>query len=384
MERLLERLDYIQEQILTLYEKDSVDLEDHIRLWNLLRRENAIWYVLRQEGHARVGGRAVPAMTVSEANAKFAIEMQIKLESLKASPYAAEGWSLQETTKERYLAEPSRTFKKLGQPVTLMFDNDPENLTEVVLWKWVYYITPTDEWYKARGGIDDTGIYYIDHESVKMYYVRFDMEAENFSETGTVTYRLGSALVNVPEPVTVTDSSSTRERTPKVLRPQGSRRRRNEETGEPVTPAPKRRRGAYGRRSSPKAQRRTAASPVSRGNGGSSDFTSGESDEGHRVRHRALRKKTAGVAPAEGHYLVGAKGPVNSLRCLRYKWKNKYSGDIMYLGTTFTWTESDGTERCGSGRFFCAFSNETKREKFLKSVKIPKNIGLFRAHAEKL
>lgn len=380
MERLLERLDSIQNQILSLYERDSVELEDQILLWSLIRKENVIWHVLRKEGHTKVGGRSVPSLASSEASAKAAIELQLKLESLNESPYAREGWSLQETSQERYLSEPNRTFKKLGQPVTLIFDNDPDNATEVVQWKYVYYQKPDDTWYKATGGIDELGIYYTDHEGVRRYYVDFQTEAQNYSNTGQVTYRIGSALGSVPEPVTVTDSAPQQDADKRRAPPL---RRRNSETGE-ASPA-QRRRGRYTRRASPPSGRqRGQETPVRRRQRGTTAGSAGDASEGPDQRPRVLREKTPGSAERRrGHFLVGAKGPVNSLRCLRYKWK-RHRSDILYLGTTFTWTEPDGTERCGSGRFLCAFQNERTRERFLATVIPPKNIGLFRAEAESL
>lgn len=382
MERLLERLDSIENQILSLYEKDSVELEDHILLWKLIRQENVIWHVLRREGHTKVGGRTVPSLVSSEANAKFAIEMQLVLESLNESPYAQEGWSLQETSRERYLTEPSRKLKKIGRPVTLEFDHDPENVTEVVLWDWVYYQKPDDKWYKARGGVDDLGLYYVDHEGTRKYYVEFATEAENFSNTGEVTYRMGSALASIPEPVTVTDSAP-QQNASRDSTSVPARRRRNAETGE-ATPA-KRRRGGYKRRSSPPTGgERRQTTPVRGNRRGPTAGTGGQSPQGSRGGSGALQQQTPGTAAERrGHYLVGAKGPVNSLRCLRYKWK-KHRQDIQYLGTTFTWTEPDGTERCGSGRFLCAFASERMRDRFLQSVQPPKNIGLFRAFSEAL
>ncbi|UJQ88228.1 E2 protein [Eumops bonariensis papillomavirus type 1] len=404
MEKLLQRLDSIQEEILTLYERDSKDLKDHIKLWSLLRRESAIWYILRREGFSTVGGRVVPSIQSSESSAKIAIEIQLSLESLLRSRYGSEKWSLQEISKERYLAEPPRIFKKGGQPVTIMFDDDPQNITEVVSWNYLYIPGDNDTWVKTKGEIDDEGLFYRDSAGAKVYYISFEAEAQNFSETGAVSYRLGSALATI-EPVDITDSSSqsrdqnpdprqqrpTARRAPSSSSSSGRRTRvrgRSSETGEDT--ARKRRR--LQRRSSPpppsgKQPRPSTGEPQTPVRGGRSGRRSpGDTPEstpkGHRGRSKPLQKETA--ATQRGYYLVAAKGPVNSLRCLRYRWRKRYETKFMYLSTSFNWTHPHGTERCGSSRFMLAFDNESKRDQFMRSVPVPKNIGLFKAWAEKL
>lgn len=412
MEKLLQRLDSIQESILTLYEKDSKQLSAHIELWGLLRRESAIWHILRREGYSTVAGRVVPSLQSSESSAKLAIEIQLLLESLLRSPYGKEHWSLQDVSKERYLSEPPRIFKKGGHPVTLEFDDDPENLTEVVLWDHLYIPGENDAWFKTSGQVDEEGLFYHDAAGNKVYYVSFETEAQNFSETGIVRYRLGSALATI-EPVDITDSSQrirdpihrnprqskTTRRAPKSSSSSSgipSQRGRNSETGEALTP--RRQRRKLLRRSSPpppakrqspqKQQSPQQASPQTpavrgrRRGRGSPGETPRATPEGHRRRSQALQKEAA--APQRGYYLVGAKGPVNSLRCLRYRWRRKYDKYFQFLSTSYNWTRPQGTERCGASRFMLAFETESRREQFLKIVQVPRNVGLFKGWSEKL
>lgn len=404
MEKLLARLGSIEEKILDLYEKDSKKLSDHIELWTLIRREHALWHVLRQEGYSRVGGRVVPSLAASESQAKFAIEMTLTLESLQKSQYGQEEWTLAETSRERFLSEPSRTFKKMGSHLTIMFDDDPNNLTEVVVWKWVYHLTDNNSWHKARGGHDDIGVYYEDVQGNKVYFISFAEEATNFSETGTYEVTLGSALERVhdepdsltgrssPQPNTrIRSRSSPRKKVPRhsssSTSGQGFQKDPHPETGE-ITP---RQRGGrpqqQGKHNTPTRRRRVlrgsrTSTPVHPG-ARRSPRKSPESTPGrHRAGSGSLQKK--GEASHKGYHLVCLRGPANSLRCTRYKLRKKYQSLIHYMGTSFTWTETSGASKCGSARCLIAFKTLEDREHFMKVVVKPKNIGMCRGYLDQL
>nr|UUA80626.1 E2 [Erethizon dorsatum papillomavirus 1]WCD67583.1 E2 protein [Erethizon dorsatum papillomavirus 1] len=379
MERLQHRLDYTQEKILTLYEKDSTDINDHISLWMAVRHENVLFHTMRKRGIVRVMGRSIPSLQASEKSAKDAIMMQLQLEDLAKSPYGLEPWSLSETTLERYLAPPRETFKKGGVHVNVTFDNEESNSAEYVMWTYIYVTDENGDWHKTQGGVDRTGIYYIGVDGSHIYYVYFEDEAAQHSRTGQYTVNSDQ---DVSDPVINTDSS------------------RNRETGE-ETP---RRRGTYLRRSSPAAparptppqrsrqRKRSPAGPTTnttpetrptllsarnrRSRSGRSPSATGGR---HQARHRSSAERPG---PTPQFYLIGCRGPVNTLRCYRFKLKKRPNPDITYISTTFNWTAPQGTDRCGSGRFLIAFTSKEHRDEFYVAARPPPNIGLFKGECE--
>ncbi|UBK24602.1 E2 [Eptesicus regulus papillomavirus] len=181
---LSSRLDSIQDQILSLYERDSDDLRDQIKFWELTRKENVLLHYARKQGLRTLSQQPVPSLASSESKAREAIEMTIVLTSLANSPYGREPWTMQECSRERLLAAPPYCMKKGGGPVQVMFDNDAENVVEHTSWDTIYYQDEDDQWRKVQGQVDLDGLFYTQEDGLKVYYVSFKDEANKYSQTG--------------------------------------------------------------------------------------------------------------------------------------------------------------------------------------------------------
>lgn len=182
MTDLQARLDFIQDKILDLFEKNSTDLADHLQFYYYGRKEHALLYLARQQG-IRLS-MPVPSLAASKSRAKDAIEMYLLVESLMKSPYGREEWTLPQVSRERYTAPPVNTFKKGGSHVQVQFGPDADNVTEYTTWEHIYLQDADDEWYKADGGVDLQGLYFIDSAGQTMYYVKFSDEAVKYGTPG--------------------------------------------------------------------------------------------------------------------------------------------------------------------------------------------------------
>ncbi|ABA61874.1 E2 [Uncia uncia papillomavirus 1] len=380
MENVSKALESVQEQLLALYEKDSAELTEQIRHWNLNRREQVLYYSARQQGITRIGMNPVPSLAAAQHKAKAAIEQELLLRSLLDSGFAGEPWTLMDTSRERLLADPPYCFKKGGQQVEVRFDNDRENVSRYVLWTDIYHQTASDDWRKTRGQADNRGLYYVDEKGVKSYYVDFEQEAKKFGKTGH--YAIVSKLTT-PVPTSTTgsglgDSSSSGAATA---------------SGAPKKQTPTKTRKRLLRLSSPK----TTGSRFRRGGGGG-----GKRDlETSTLRPvpptpEEVGKLATSVPRGSGGRLgrllheardppiLVLKGDPNSLKCTRYRLKGKYSDLFCRASTTWQWTSSTGTDRWGRSRMLLTFADREQRDLFEKTVKLPKSVSYFRGFLEDL
>lgn len=394
MENLSSRLDLLQEQLMNLYEQDSKLIEDQIKQWNLIRQEQVLFHFARKNGVMRIGLQAVPSLASSQEKAKTAIEMVLHLESLKDSPYGTEDWSLQDTSRELFLAPPAGTFKKSGSTLEVTYDNNPDNQTRHTIWNHVYYQNGDDVWRKVSSGVDAVGVYYLEHDGYKNYYVLFAEEASKYSTTGqyAVNYR-GKRFTNVmsstsspraagapaihsdyptlSESDTAQQSTSInytelpgqgetsqvrqrQQKTPVRRRPYGRRRSRSPRGG--------------GRREGESTPSRTPGSVPSARDVGSIHTTP---QKGHSSRLRRLLQE------AWDPPVVCVKGGANQLKCLRYRLKASTQVDFDSISTTWHWTDRKNTERIGSARMLVKFIDEAQREKFLERVALPRSVSVF-------
>ncbi|AJP70544.1 E2 [Canis familiaris papillomavirus 16] len=208
MENLRKRLDAIQNALLTLYEEGSDSLDDQVQHWNLCRKENVLLHFARKSGLIRLGIQPVPTLTVSSERAKCAIEMQLILQTLQDSPYATERWTLGDTSRERWTAEPQNCLKKGAVIVEVYFDGDPTNAMRYTMWTYVYYVDSNDKWQKTRSNVDREGIWFWDNGH-RRYYVRFHEEAKRYSKTGDWQVMFNNDLISSSDPVTSTTSTTT-------------------------------------------------------------------------------------------------------------------------------------------------------------------------------
>lgn len=197
MEKLSERFNVLQDQLMNIYEAAEHTLEAQIAHWTLLRREAVLLYVARQKGITRLGYQPVPPLAVSEGKAKEAIGIMLQLQSLQKSEYATEPWTLVDTSAETYRNAPEQHFKKGPVPVEVIYDKEPENANVYTMWKFVYYMDPEDVWHKTTSGVNHNGIYYL-HGDFKHYYVLFADGARTYSKTGYWEVKVNKETVFAP------------------------------------------------------------------------------------------------------------------------------------------------------------------------------------------
>ncbi|AEO16193.1 E2 [Canis familiaris papillomavirus 8] len=203
MESLSKRLNAVQDDLLNLYEEGSDQLQRQVEHWNLTRQENVLLHYARQSGVMRVGMQPVPPLQVSAERAKSAIEMQLMLQSLCDSPWATETWTLSDTCRERWLADPPRCWKKGPCTVEVVYDGDADNSMHYTLWQRIYYQDSSDRWQMSKSQVDHSGIWFWDCEH-KHYYVKFATDAERYSATGVWEVVYNNETISSCDPVTST------------------------------------------------------------------------------------------------------------------------------------------------------------------------------------
>lgn len=168
---------------MVIYEEGDETLETQVKHWALIRKEQVLLHAARQQGLSRIGLQPVPALQVTQVNARQAIEMHLLLQSLALSPFAREPWTLSETSREMFKAPPVNTFKKGGETVHVIFDGDKDNTMQYQKWIKVYYTDDTGKWQRVGSNVDHTGIFF-DRGGEREYYVKFDVEAKRYSTSG--------------------------------------------------------------------------------------------------------------------------------------------------------------------------------------------------------
>nr|WJJ59291.1 MAG: E2 protein [Leptonychotes weddellii papillomavirus 9] len=391
MENLNQVLDSLQEQILTLYEENSTDLKAHIRLWRLMRREQVFFHWARQQGVTRVGMRPLPSLASSQQKAKEAIEQEIYITSLSKSRYGSEEWTIANTSRERLLADPKFCFKKDGVQLEVRFDGEKDNIVRYTYWRTIYYQDAMDEWQKTDGLVDSCGLYYMDAQGLKLYYVEFKSEAEKYSKTGLYEV-LGNYITTVstsctglPHTADFYSAEDTAQQrpparhaitTPKKTSVPPARRyrvRRSRSRSPRFSSTPSRTRG--GVRGSRQKQRE------SRSKSRSAERPVPPSAEEVGGRHQTPPKRAGGrverlIADARDPPVIIVKGDGNRVKCLRFRLKNKFSSKFDRISTTWTWTTSDAPDRIGSARMLISFKDTEQRQKFLDTVPFPPSIRL--------
>ena len=334
----------------------------------------------------------IPTLIVSENKAKQAILMTLQLRSLQKSQFGNEAWTLQDTSYEAYTSAPENTFKKGGFTVDVYYDNDEDNYYPYTAWSFIYYQNGDDVWYKVPGQVDYEGLYYETHDGEKQYYVTFDKDAARFSRTGMWTVKYKNHTISSTSITSTsghpghsppreqssntlareTEASETRrrERPPESnpRRPQSPAWQSDRATS-PETPGKRvqRRRRRGERESATKRREQRAA------RGG---LSSAPSPEEVGKRHRLVERKGLSrlgqlQAEARDPPLILVKGPANTLKCWRFKCKQKYYGLFYRISTNFSWV-GEGSARLGTPRMLIAFTSTTQRQAFLKSVVFPK------------
>ncbi|AEL99904.1 E2 protein [Bos taurus papillomavirus 12] len=407
MDPLAARFDALQEELMQIYERGESTLDAQIRHWELIRHEQATYFVARRQGITRLGLYPVPSASVSEARAKQAIEMHLLLQSLKKSAYADERWTLVETSFEHFNSPPARTLKKGPTQVTVIYDNNPENAMTYTLWKYVYVLDPNDVWHKLPSDVDYYGIYYTDLDQQRVYYVSFGTDAEQYTGSGQWTVHFANKTFSAPVTSSAGGHSGLEEEQAQGPRQLAARRqatyrgRRSRRSRTPQTP-PRSRSRSESRSRSASSSSDTDHRSRSRQRNGGRGFRRGDSTGEHPEseeesgRHSpgppgSLGRRTAETSGASGRRrtprvvqllkdaadppVLLLRGPANTLKGFRRKARLKYSEYYSCMSTAFSWVSGTCTERLGTcQRMLVAFNSDSQRTRFLCNVHIPRSV----------
>nr|ART66887.1 E2 [Bat papillomavirus] len=394
LENLAQRLSSLEEEILRLLERDSQSLKDHIRYWNLQRKEQALLHYAKKKGYSRIGMTAVPSLQSSMARAREAIEMELEVTSLYQSAYAFEKWSISDVSFEKWITPPKYTFKKLGQAVELMYDDDPDNKSREVAWGAVYYKDDTNVWRRGTSGVDASGIYFTELDGFKNYYTKFEDLAAQYGSTGAYTVRVGSELIAVVISDSDTDEAAadaaaaadtavqragsvSPPQTPTTEEAPSPRRGRRRRSRQQPTTAPRQQ-----RQRRPPSGQREQRSRVRRSRG-SSSCSGGQctapspAQVGSRLQStpsKGLGRVQRLLQEARDPPIILVRGGSNSLKCLRFRIRHKYSSLYVTVSTTWNWTHKQ-SEGYLQSRIIYLFKDENQREIFLKTVAFPPSVS---------
>ncbi|AKG54927.1 E2 protein [Human papillomavirus 204] len=384
MENLSQRLESLQERLLSLYEQDSNDIQDQITHWTLIKQEQVLFHYARQNGVRRLGMQTIPTLAASEARAKQAIEMVLQLQSLANSPFGMEPWLLQDTSRERYTAAPGNTFKKQPQTLLLTFDNDKDNSVEHTVWTYIYYQNGDGIWHKEESGVDEKGIFFIKYGVEKIYYLSFADEATRYSRKGeyTVHFKSQRHSYNVSSVSSTSGSPGSPDST--ETNPSSSHTRGAEEES-PERPVRSR---AYGQRpsTSPRVSSRRGGEQGKSGTGTDSDSglaPPSPGDVGSRTTQPARRNQSrlrVLLQEARDPLVLCLKGGPNQLKCLRYRLKKQHHKLFTKISTTWHWVDNTSTNRVGNARMLIQFLTEEQRNHFLDVIIVPKDISVYRGY----
>lgn len=460
MEALNQRFNALEDQLMDIYEQGSDKLEDQIKHWNFLRKEQILLHYARRRGIMRLGYTPVPSLAASETKAKDAIYMVLQLEKLRDSPYKDEPWTLINTSLETYRAPPVNCFKKGPQNVEVIFDADPENIMLYTSWQFIYFEDTDGHWQKTEGRIDYAGLYYLEGQ-LRHYYVEFKVDARRFGTSGEWEVRFNGETIfapvtssspssfeevreraeppDVPEVGTAPDSGTLQTGRPGTETAKGRRYGRKESS---PTVASLRVRQKVSRSTTRKAEERRSRSPSSgteqagargRGQRGTRARSRTRSRSKRRSRSRSSSRARSRRARehsesrggrGRGAYatrsrsrsaecrsidqcgipasqvgrsvqsvgrnnssrlkrlldealdppVILLRGEPNTLKCYRYRVKDKLRGSFDKISTTWSWVASQGNTRIGRARMLLSFISEDQREKFINVMKLPKGV----------
>ncbi|WBM84101.1 E2 protein [human papillomavirus 215] len=366
---LTERLDALQNALSDLIEADPTDLDSIIQYYYLLRKFHVLEYYCKKEGYSNLGFHHIPATRVSEQNAKSAIEMGLVLKSLKQSAYATEQWTLRDTSSDLFMSPPRQCFKKGGFEVTVWFDDKEENAFPYINWSYIYYQDEDDNWHKTEGLVDYDGLYYVDQEGNKSYFLLFYEDSTRYGNTKMWSVHYKNEHIYLP-------SSSRRARATKDPAGADTSARTTESPPADRRSPPETTQGGAGpRQRVPTLRRRRGRgegkpSKRQRVAGGGSAVPSPEDvGRSHRsVARTNLTRLERLQAEAGDPALILLRGPANTLKCWRYRWHSKFGNPT--ISSVFKWvTQTDNTQ---DGRMLLAFKSVTERQHFLDIAHFPK------------
>lgn len=375
---MTDRLDALQNVLSDLIEAGPTDLDSIIKYYDYTRKFHVLEYYCKKEGYSQLGLHHIPASRVSEHNAKTAIQMGLVLRSLATSPYASESWTLQETNSDLFASPPRNCFKKGGYEVTVWFDNDKDNIFPYTNWSEIYYQDDEEQWHKVPGEVDYDGLYYVETDGSKSYFILFYEDAVRFSKTNTWSVHFKNQNIYLPvtsasrragggtsELADTQSTDSTRD-TASTSQTYG----RTAQQSETSSARPTKRRTTLGRRGRRKGKSTTSPKrPRILPSGGSGSPAPEDVGSSHRSVARTNLPRLARLqAEARDPKLILLRGPANSLKCWRYRCNSKC--DSLICSTVFKWVSHD--ESLQQGRMLLAFSSDRERDSFIKHTNFPK------------
>ena len=379
-ETLTDRFTAQQEIQLTLIEKQSTSLQDHINFWKSVRLENVLAYYARREGYRNLGLQPLPVLAVSQYKAKEAIEMQLLLTSLNESEYANEAWTLADVSAELLHTPPKNCFKKGAFIVTVLYDNDEQKAFPYTCWDYIYYQDNNSRWHKVRGDVDTNGLFYTEVTGDIVYFLLFAPEAEKYGDSGSWTIKFKNQTVFAsiasyarPVPGPSSEAGKPTSNTSPVSKSPRKRQRETDEDTQSASPTSTSR-GFRLRRGEGESATTTRRR---RGGGGGTtralQFAVSPEEVGTRsesVPRQGLGRLGRLQAEARDPYLIVLKGHANTLKCWRYRLEQRHPQTFLTASTLFHWQGDDSDNH---SRLLIAFSSDRQRQLFLQNVTLPKH-----------
>lgn len=384
---LTKRLDALQVQLMTLYEKGPTDLASQIRHFQLLRKESVLEYYARKEGYENLGLHHLPVLKVSEHNAKQAIKMILYLESLNKSPYAKEEWTLADTSADRFLSPPKYCFKKGSYEVEVWFDNDPKNAFPYINWRWIYYQDSNEQWHKVPGKTDYNGLYFVELDGTQTYFLLFERDAHRYGNSGEWTVNVSNEQIFPPSSTSssrrhLPDSEVNRGASTSHASPQEEIRGRQVQppptSPSTTTGSPRRRRRRREGESPPTKRRRGAE----RDGGSSAISPEAVGESHHTVRATNLTRVERLKAEARDPPIIIIRGLANNLKCWRYRYAKRNVKNFIVMSSVFNWITNDAD--LDGGRILVSFASVSQRTLFLKDLTLPPGMSYSLGNLEKL
>ncbi|AFA26569.1 E2 [Tursiops truncatus papillomavirus 4] len=384
MEALCSRLDALQETQMELIERDDGNLNSVLKYLECLRKEAMLLCAANQRGHKRVGFTLVPPKQACESTAKQCIKMHLAVSSLLSSNFADEQWFLSQVSHELYTTPPENTFKKQGQTVTVIFDNDKDNCMEYTCWTKIYCEVHDGGWGCFTGVVCHEGLY-VDVEGERRFYADFKREAVKYGtgEQWSVFYNgkciTDCALVSSTSATnsslgypTLPTSSGLPEQQAAGLQGQPREKVLGPPPSPPPSPPPAP--PAPGPPTPPPAPRPerdrqqtgSTGARKRKATAGSGDSCRGSSNcDSHCDAFKRLRTDF-------GIPCVLIAGGANQVKCLRHKLKVQFPGLYHTCSTTWSWVGDKTTHP--NHRICVSFKNEGDRDWFLKVVPLPTSV----------
>nr|AYA94011.2 MAG: E2 protein [Human papillomavirus] len=378
---LAERFAAQQEMQMTLIEKESTDLSDHIAYWDAVRLENLLGFYARKEGFKQLGLQPLPTLLVLEYKCKEAMKMKLLLESLSKSQYADEPWTLSEVSAELMNTNPKNCFKKRPFTVTVYFDNDEQNSYPYICWEYIYYQDDKNMWHKVNGDVDINGLFFREVTGDFTYFTLFQPDAEKYGHTGhwSVKFNNQTLFTSVTSSTRTATGSETRAPTHPVSVPKTTRKRKQQSDTDSESQSPTSTssglRFRRGRQQGESATDGGSAGPPARTRRRGADTGAPSPEEvGSRTEtlpRQGLPRIRRLQEEARDPYLVCFQGCQNSLKCFRYRCFLKYPQLYIAATNVFQWIYHNN-EKSGVGRMLFAFSSHAQREEFMQTVTVPK------------